>query len=145
MLSASYKCKGDHCKLCNESNIFFKCGSEICKAPTNSSTAKYRYSFPKASRFPGDKILTKEEKEKELEKEEKRKQDQLRLEEKVKYKKHDYYLLPSTLNRRYCKFGYGDKVDFTGTKNKNKNKDKDGDNDEDKKELTEEEKKKEKI
>ena len=143
MLSSSFKCKGEHCKLCDKDcNIFFKCGSEICKAPTNSSTAKYRYSFPKAPRFPGDRKLTKEEQEKEKEKEEKRKQEQLNMEEKVHYKKHDYYLLPSTLNRRYCNFGYGNKVDFTGTQNKNK--DKSGENDE-KKVLTEEERKKQKL
>lgn len=29
-----------------------KWGSEICKANTNNSTAKFQYSFSKASRFP---------------------------------------------------------------------------------------------
>ena len=144
MLSSSFKCKGEHCSLCNkDSNIFYKIGSEICKAPTNSSTAKYRYSFPKAPRFPGDRKLTKEEQEKEKEKEEKRKQEQLQIEEKVKYKKHDFYILPSTLNRRYCNFGYGNKTDFTGSKKKDK--DKSGENGNEEKELTEEEKKKKKL
>ena len=81
-------------------SILFKAGSDICKACTNSSTAKYQFSFSKAERFPKPKeeIITPKQEE---------------LQKKINYKKHDYYALPSTLNNRYTKFGYGERTDFT--------------------------------
>ena len=92
-------------------SVLFKAGSEICKACTNTSTAKYRYTFSKAERFPKpkDEIVTPKQEE---------------LQKKIKYKKHDYYALPSTLNNRYTNFGYGNRTDFTGGgKNDKKEKD----------------------
>ena len=84
----------------NKNPTFFRVGSEICKACTNTSTAKYQYTFSKAERFPKPKTYEKTEKQEELEK-------------KLNYKHQDYYLLPSTLNHRYTKFGYGNRSDFT--------------------------------
>ena len=101
-------------------SVFYKCGLEISKACTNNSTAKCMYSFSKAPRFPGDKVKTKEEIQKEKEEEKKRREEEKTLEKNGKYIKHDYYALPSTLNKRYTKFGYGERTDFTGgTKKKN--------------------------
>ena len=88
-------------------SVLFKAGSEICKANTNTSTAKYRYSFPKAERFPKPKEEILSPKQEELQK-------------KINYKKHDYYALPSTLNNRYTNFGYGNRTDFTGGEKKSK-------------------------
>jgi hypothetical protein len=91
-------------------SVLYKAGSEICKACTNSSTAKYQYSFSKSPRFGADiykSLKERREEEKKLREEE---------EEKIKskqYVKHDFYSLPSTLDKRYTKFGYGKKVDFT--------------------------------
>ena len=101
-------------------SVFFKVGSEICKACTNKSTAKYQYSFSKAERFPGTKLKTKEEKEKEKEEEEKRKKEEQEKIQKKQYIKHDYYLLPSTLNNRSTNFGFGERTDFTGSVRYNK-------------------------
>ena len=101
-------------------SVFFKVGSEICKACTNKSTAKYQYSFSKAERFPGTKLKTKEEKEKEKEEEEKRKQEEKEKIKNKQYVKHDYYLLPSTLNSRGTNFGFGERTDFTGSVRYNK-------------------------
>ena len=75
-------------------SIIVKCGSEICRANTNTSTAKFQYSFSKAARFP--------ERKKNLD----------------KFGTYTFYNLPSTLSKRYTKFGYGTKSDFTkGDKN----------------------------
>ena len=75
-------------------SVIVKCGSEICKANTNTSTAKYQYSFSKAARFPEPKKDTE------------------------KFGTYTFYNLPSTLNKRFTKFGYGTKSDFTkGDKN----------------------------
>ena len=82
-------------------SIIFKAGSEICKSITNTSTAKYQFSFPKAERFPKPREIKPDPKYEELEK-------------KINYKHQDYYLLPSTLNNRYTRFGYGQRSDFTG-------------------------------
>ena len=82
-------------------SIIFKAGSEICKSITNTSTAKYQFSFSKAERFPKPREIKPDPKYEELEK-------------KINYKHQDYYLLPSTLNNRYTKFGYGQRSDFTG-------------------------------
>jgi len=67
-------------------SIIVKSGSEICKAITNTSTAKFQYTIPKAPRFPEPK----------------------RAQAVAKY-----VLLPSTLSKRFTKFGYGKKSDFT--------------------------------
>ena len=88
-----------------EKSAFYKCGLEISKSCTNTSTAKYCFSFSKAPRFgvPSDlkeAIKKKEEdrqRELELREEEKKKLEQ------HKYIKHDFYVLPSTLNKRYTK------------------------------------------
>ena len=75
-------------------SVIVKAGSDICKANTNTSTAKYQYTIPKAKRFPEPK------------------QDPKRT------GTYQLYSLPSTLSKRYTKFGYGTKSDFTrGDKN----------------------------
>jgi len=86
-------------------SFFYKIGSDICKAPTNTSTAKYRYSFPKAERFKGD---NKKQEDREREKEELKRQreEDKKKEEKNIYIKHDFYLLPSTLSKRSTNFDY---------------------------------------
>ena len=75
-------------------SVIVKCGSEICKANTNTSTAKFQYTIPKAARFPEPKR------------------------DPAKTGKYQFYSLPSTLSKRFTKFGYGSKSDFTrGDKN----------------------------
>ena len=75
-------------------SVIVKAGSDICKANTNTSTAKYQYTIPKAKRFPEPKLDEK------------------------RTGKYQLYYLPSTLSKRYTKFGYGTKSDFTrGDKN----------------------------
>ena len=90
-------------------SILYKAGSEICKACTNSSTAKYQYSFSKSPRFVG---VYKSLKEQRLEEKKRKEEDEEKIKNK-QYVKHDYYSLPSTLDKRFTKFGYGKKVDFT--------------------------------
>ena len=92
----------------SDSKVFYKCGLAICRSCTNTSTAKYAFPFPKAPRFgiPADlkeaKLKKEKDRKKELElrKEEKEKEK----EQKHEYFKHDFYYLPSTLNKRYTKF-----------------------------------------
>ena len=75
-------------------SVIVKCGSEICKANTNTSTAKFQYTIPKAARFPEPKR------------------------DPAKTGKYQFYSLPSTLSKRFTRFGYGTKSDFTrGDKN----------------------------
>ena len=75
-------------------SVIVKAGSDICKANTNTSTAKYQYTIPKAKRFPEPKIDPK------------------------RNGTYQLYYLPSTLSKRYTKFGYRTKSDFTrGDKN----------------------------
>ena len=75
-------------------SVIVKAGSDICKANTNTSTAKYQYTIPKAKRFPEPKLDPK------------------------RNGTYQLYYLPSTLSKRYTKFGYGTKSDFTrGDKN----------------------------
>jgi chemotaxis protein histidine kinase CheA len=76
-------------------SIIVKSGSDICKAITNTSTAKYQYTIPKAARFPESK----------------------RPQAVAKY-----VLLPSTLSKRFTKFGYGNKSDFTKSDKNNQAK-----------------------
>ena len=100
-------------------SVLYKAGAEICKACTNLSTAKYQYSFPRAPRF-GEKFKTDEEKKKEKEEEKERRKEDEEKEKSGKYIKHDFYYLPSTLDKRFTRFGYGNKSDFTaGKKNDN--------------------------
>ena len=70
-------------------SVIVKCGSDICRANTNTSTAKFQYTVPKAARFPEPKVNPE------------------------RTGKYQFYLLPSTLSKRYTKFGYGNKSDFT--------------------------------
>ena len=75
-------------------SVIVKAGSDICRANTNTSTAKFQYTIPKAKRFPEPKFDEK------------------------RNGKYQLYYLPSTLSKRYTKFGYGTKSDFTrGDKN----------------------------
>ena len=37
-------------------SVIVKCGSDICRANTNTSTAKFQYTVPKAARFPEPKV-----------------------------------------------------------------------------------------
>ena len=74
-------------------SVIVKSGTEICRANTNTSTAKYQYTIPKAARFK-------------------------ELNPIPKGGKYQFYALPSTLSKRFTKFGYGIKSDFTkGDKN----------------------------
>jgi len=99
-----------------DKTLFYKVGEYICKNCTNNSLAKYRFSFPKSARFPGDKNLTDEEKKLQRQELKKKIKEDQELAKKGKYVKHDYYDLPSTLNKRYTKFGYGNRTDFTAGK-----------------------------
>ena len=75
-------------------SVIIKCGSDICKANTNTSTAKFQYTIPKAARFPEPKR------------------------DPAKTGKYQFYSLPTTLSKRFTRFGYGTKSDFTrGDKN----------------------------
>ena len=104
-------------------SVLYKAGADICKACTNLSTAKYQYSFPRAPRF-GEKFKTDEERKKEREEEKERRKEDAEKEKNGKYIKHDFYYLPSTLDKRFTKFGYGNKSDFTaGKKNDNEKSD----------------------
>lgn len=71
-------------------SVIVKCGQAICNSLTNKSTAKQMYTFSKAERFP--KPSERKEKEK---------------------PQNDFYELPSTKTKRFTKFGYGNKSDFT--------------------------------
>ena len=88
-----------------------KWGSEICKANTNNSTAKFQYSFSKASRFPIPNYAEQIRKKKLMAK--------IENGEEVKEKKikkessYPYYNIPSTLSLRKTSFGFGKKYDFT--------------------------------
>ena len=75
-------------------SIIVKCGSDICKANTNTSTVKYKYTFSKVARFPEPKIDPKRD------------------------GTYQFYSLPKTISKRYTRFGYGTKSDFTNRKNK---------------------------
>ena len=92
-------------------SILYKAGSEICKACTNSSTAKYQYSFSRSPRF-GFGDAYKSLKEQRLEEKKRREEEEEKIKNK-QYVKHDFYSLPSTLDKRFTRFGYGKKVDFT--------------------------------
>jgi hypothetical protein len=58
-------------------------------SPTNNSTAKAQFSFPKASRFLSPKPLS-----------------------------HNFYNIPDTFSKRFTTFGKGHKYDFTSDKEK---------------------------
>ena len=86
-----------------------KTAQEICKANTNTSTAKYQYSFSKASRFPNpnlaEEIRAKKLKDKGL---------------TTRTSNYEFYNLPTTLSTRKTTFGKGDKYDFTKVGNNSK-------------------------
>ncbi len=88
-------------------SVIVKAGSEICKANTNTSTAKFQYSFSKAERFPipnlAEKIRTKKLQEK-IEKGEN---------VKIRESHYQFYNLPETKSTRKTTFGKGNKYDFT--------------------------------
>ena len=90
-------------------SVIVKSGSEICKANTNTSTAKYQYSFSKAERFPipnlAEKIRTKKLQDK-LDKGE-------TLPVPIRESHYNFYDLPSTKSNRRTTFGKGNKYDFT--------------------------------
>ena len=75
-------------------SVIVKAGSDICRANTNTSTAKFQYTFSKDARFHERKF------------------------NKEKDGQYQFYVLPNTLSKRFTKFGYGNKSDFTrGDKN----------------------------
>ena len=75
-------------------SVIVKAGSDICRANTNTSTAKFQYTFSKDARFHERKY------------------------DKSKDGQYQFYVLPSTLSKRYTSFGYGKMSDFTkGDKN----------------------------
>ena len=90
-------------------SVLVKTAAEICKANTNTSTAKYQYSFSKAARFPNPN-LAEEIRCKKL-------QDKLdkgeTLPVPIRKSKYEFYSLPSTLSNRRTTFGKGNKYDFT--------------------------------
>ena len=88
-------------------SVIIKKGSDICKANTNTSTAKFQYSFSKASRFPTPNMAEEIRK--------KRLNDLKAKGNDVVIKESHYriYKLPSTLSQRKTTFGYGKKSDFT--------------------------------
>ena len=88
-----------------------KWGSEICKANTNNSTAKFQYSFSKASRFPIPNYAEQIRKKKLMAKIENGEEV---IEKKIKKESsYPYYNIPSTLSLRKTSFGFGKKYDFT--------------------------------
>ena len=93
-------------------SVLVKAAESIFKVPMNTSPSKCQFSFPKAPRFPGSKPqLTVEEINKIKEKEEKAEKKFKQLEDKVHYKKQDYYLLPTTKSLRCANFGFHPPVD----------------------------------
>ena len=93
-------------------SVLVKAAESIFKDPLNTSPSKYQFSFSRAPRFPGSKPkMTEEEIKKVKEKEEKAEKKFKQLEDKVKYKKQDYYLLPTTKSLRCANFGFHPPVD----------------------------------
>jgi len=93
-------------------SVLVKAAESIFKVPMNTSPSKCQFFFPKAPRFPGSKPqLTVEEINKIKEKEEKAEKKFKQLEDKVHYKKQDYYLLPTTKSLRCANFGFHPPVD----------------------------------
>ena len=90
----------------SDSKVFYKCGLAICRSCTNTSTAKYAFPFPKAPRFgiPADLKEAKLKKEKDRQRELELRKEEKEKEKNHLYFKHDFYYLPSTLNKRYTKF-----------------------------------------
>ena len=86
-----------------------KTAAEICKANTNTSTAKYQYSFSKASRFPNLNLAEEIRNKKLRDKLDKGEQ----LPVPIRTSKYEFYSLPSTLSTRKTTFGKGNKYDFT--------------------------------
>lgn len=83
-------------------SVMFKSILDMSKSNTNRSSAKYQFSFPKAPRFRGDLPSKPKCYEVSQEIKEQRIKD---LEDKLKYKRHDFYYLPSTKSQRFANFG----------------------------------------
>ncbi len=94
-------------------SVIVKAGSDICKANTNTSTAKFQYSFSKASRFPIPDLAEQIRKKKIQDKIDKGELEPEKPKKPVNYEKEYYKLLPSTLSTRKTTFGKGNKSDFT--------------------------------
>ena len=94
-------------------SVLVKTAAEICKANTNTSTAKYQYSFSKAARFPNPN-LAEEIRCKKL-------QDKLdkgeTLPVPIRKSKYEFYSLPSTLSNRRITFDKGNKYGLTNVGN----------------------------
>ena len=93
-------------------SIIVKAGSEISKALTNTSTAKFQYTFSKASRFPPPNYaeeLRKKKIQSRLDKSGENNSTPIETRED----KYHFYSLPSTLSNRKTTFGWGKKSDFT--------------------------------
>jgi hypothetical protein len=83
-------------------SVIFKSILDMNKSNSNTSSAKYQYSFGKAPRFREDLPSMPKCYEISQEIKEQRIKD---LEDKLKYKRHDFYYLPSTKSNRYANFG----------------------------------------
>jgi hypothetical protein len=90
-------------------SVLAKSALEICKANTNTSTAKYQYSFSKARRFPIPNLAEEIREQKLQAKLDKGEQ----LPVPIRKSKYEFYSLPSTLSTRKTTFGKGKKYDFT--------------------------------
>ena len=94
-------------------SIIVKAGSDICKANTNTSTAKFQYSFSKASRFPIPNYAEEIRKKRIQDKIDKGELEPEKPKKTGNYEYQYYKLLPSTLSQRKTTFGKGNKSDFT--------------------------------
>ena len=94
-------------------SIIIKAGSDICKANTNTSTAKFQYSFSKASRFPIPNHAEEIRKKRIQDKIDKGELEPEKPKKVSNYEYQYYKLLPSTLSQRKTTFGKGNKSDFT--------------------------------
>ena len=83
-------------------SVIFKSILDMSKSNANRSSAKYQYSFAKAPRFKGDLPPMPKCYDVSQEMEEQRIRD---LEKKLKYKRHDFYYLPTTKSQRFANFG----------------------------------------
>ena len=88
-----------------------KCGSEICRANTNNSTAKFQYSFSKASRFPIPNYA-EQLRQKKLQAKLEKGEEVPQIKKKIN-SDYPFYKIPSTLSLRKTTFGFGKKYDFT--------------------------------
>ena len=94
-------------------SVIVKAGSDICKANTNTSTAKFQYSFSKASRFPIPNHAEEIRKKRIQDLVDKGELEPEKPKKAINYEYQYYKLLPSTLSQRKTTFGKGNKSDFT--------------------------------